>query len=140
MRNGVVIAWMTIAFGILLYLADRTDGKRSLGEMDLRDAALIGFAQAMALVPGVSRAGVTMTAARFLGYSRAEAAAPAPAERVAGVPGAQAPTTIASVLAEPAGSPDGARPVCAVYYSSRLLGGDDAVILAEFKRDWVGRY
>jgi len=67
-------------------------------------------------------------------------AAPAPAERVAGMPGAQAPTTIASVLAEPVGSPDGARPVCAVYYSSRLLGGDDAVILAEFKRDWVGRY
>jgi undecaprenyl-diphosphatase len=74
LRSGVVIAWMTIAFGILLYLADRTRGRRSLGEMDLRDAALIGLAQAVALVPGVSRAGVTMTAARFLGYSRAEAA------------------------------------------------------------------
>jgi undecaprenyl-diphosphatase len=74
LRSGVVIAWMTIAFGILLYLADRTQGTRSLGEMNLRDAALIGFAQAMALVPGVSRAGVTMTAARFMGYSRAEAA------------------------------------------------------------------
>jgi undecaprenyl-diphosphatase len=74
LRDGLVIAWMTIAFGILLYVADRSRGTRALGEMDLRDAALIGLAQAMALVPGVSRAGVTMTAARFLGYSRAEAA------------------------------------------------------------------
>lgn len=66
--------------------------------------------------------------------------APAPAEHLAGMPGGQAPTTIASVLAEPVGSPDGPRPVCAVYYSSRLLGGDDAVIFADLKRDWVGRY
>ena len=66
--------------------------------------------------------------------------APAPAQRVAGMPNAQTPATITSVLAEPVGSRDGSRPVCAVYYSSRLLGGGDAVILAEFKRDWVGRY
>jgi hypothetical protein len=66
--------------------------------------------------------------------------APAPAQRIAGMPDAQAPATITSVLAEPVGSPDGPRPVCAVYYSSRLLGGDNAVILAEFKRDWASRY
>jgi undecaprenyl-diphosphatase len=74
LRSGAVIAWMTIAFGVLLYLADRRGGERTLDDLSVRDAALIGLAQAIALVPGVSRAGVTMTAARFLGYSRAEAA------------------------------------------------------------------
>ena len=66
--------------------------------------------------------------------------APAPAQRIAEVSGAQSPETMASVLAEPVGSPEGARPVCAVYYSNRLLGGDGAVLLAQFKPDWVGRY
>ena len=74
LRTGMVIAWTTIAFGVLLYVADRSGSVRTLDAMDLRDAALIGVAQALALVPGVSRAGVTMTAARFLGYSRADAA------------------------------------------------------------------
>jgi undecaprenyl-diphosphatase len=74
LRDALVIAWMTIVFGVLLYLADRNRGTRTVGEMGLRDAALIGVAQALAIIPGVSRSGVTMTAARFLGYSRPEAA------------------------------------------------------------------
>lgn len=74
LRDTLVIAWMTIVFGALLYLADRSRGTRTVGEMGLRDAALIGMSQALAIVPGVSRSGVTMTAARFLGYSRPEAA------------------------------------------------------------------
>lgn len=74
LRSGAVIAWMTIVFGVLLYFADRRGGERSLEDLSVRDAALIGLAQAIALIPGVSRAGVTMTAARFLGYSRTESA------------------------------------------------------------------
>jgi undecaprenyl-diphosphatase len=74
LRSPLVIAWTTIAFGILLYLADRNRGARSVGEMRMGDAVLIGLAQVLALVPGVSRSGITMTAGRFLGYSRPEAA------------------------------------------------------------------
>ncbi|HVL34974.1 MAG TPA: hypothetical protein VM489_04810 [Burkholderiales bacterium] len=48
--------------------------------------------------------------------------------------------TIASALAEPSGSEPGARAVCAIYYSSRELGGDGRVILAEFRPDWPHRY
>jgi undecaprenyl-diphosphatase len=74
LRDVALIAWMTIAFGILLYVADRRHGERTIDGMSVRDATLIGLAQTLALLPGVSRAGVTITAARFLGYSRAEAA------------------------------------------------------------------
>jgi undecaprenyl-diphosphatase len=74
LRSALVIAWMTVAFAILLYLADRCRSAGSIVDMRLRDALFIGLAQVLALVPGVSRAGVTMTAARFLGYSRSEAA------------------------------------------------------------------
>ena len=74
LRSAVLIAWMTLIFGVLLYLADRRRGERTVEDMGTRDAAIIGIAQAFALIPGVSRAGVTMTAARFLGYSRAESA------------------------------------------------------------------
>lgn len=74
LRSGSVIAWATIGFGVLLYVADRSPARHGLVGMPLRNAALIGCAQALALVPGVSRAGITMTVARFLGYSREEAA------------------------------------------------------------------
>lgn len=74
-RSIEVIAWATIGFGVLLWVADWIGAKRkALGSMDRFDALLIGLAQIAALIPGASRAGVTMTAARFLGYTRVEAA------------------------------------------------------------------
>ncbi len=74
-RSPHVIAVTAILFGILLYAADRS-GKSSgdIENMRLKDAFLIGVAQVLALIPGVSRSGITMTAARALGINREEAA------------------------------------------------------------------
>lgn len=65
-----IIAISLIGFGILLAIADRTVGRRKVGEFRARDALLVGAAQALALNPGTSRSGITMTAARFLGFDR----------------------------------------------------------------------
>ena len=75
MRNVELIGWTTLIFGALLYIADQ-HGKHlhRLEHVNYLNATLIGLAQALALVPGVSRSGSTMTAARFLGMERAEAA------------------------------------------------------------------
>jgi undecaprenyl-diphosphatase len=75
LRVPSLIAVNLIAFGILLGLADRA-GERSRGilTLSLREALMIGAAQALALIPGTSRSGVTMTAALFLGLDRHEAA------------------------------------------------------------------
>ena len=70
-----VIAWATFGFGILLHLSDRIGlTVRRIEHLRLASALAIGLAQVLALVPGASRAGVTMTAARLLGYERREAA------------------------------------------------------------------
>lgn len=62
-------------------------------------------------------------------------------ERWAAVVDPEVLTTINGVLAEPEGSPLGApRPVCAIYYSDRLLGGDGRIIAAEFLLEWRTRY
>jgi undecaprenyl-diphosphatase len=75
LRGEAVIAWATIGFALLLYLADRTGAlARRLSRMRFGDAVVVGTMQILALVPGTSRAGITMTAARFLGYDRQEAA------------------------------------------------------------------
>ncbi|MFV0276823.1 MAG: undecaprenyl-diphosphate phosphatase [Parahaliea sp.] len=72
LRNLPVIATTTLVFGLLLGLADRRHGRAA--QVSWGSALLIGLAQAMALVPGVSRSGVTITAALLLGLSRQEAA------------------------------------------------------------------
>jgi undecaprenyl-diphosphatase len=74
-RDVRVIAFTTIAFGALMGVAD-TLGKstRTVGDMTLKSALLIGCAQAVALIPGTSRSGITMTAGRFLGFARVDAA------------------------------------------------------------------
>jgi undecaprenyl-diphosphatase len=70
-----VMAWSTIVFGVLLWVADRRAVTvERLEDMRFKDAVIIGLAQALALIPGTSRSGITMSAARFLGYSRSEAA------------------------------------------------------------------
>ncbi len=75
LRAVEVIAWATIGFGVLLLIADRFGlTMRRLENLGLSDAVIIGLAQVLALVPGTSRSGITMTAARLLGYQRADAA------------------------------------------------------------------
>lgn len=70
-----VMAWMLLIFGILLGLVDKYGASiKQVNEMTWKNALFIGLAQSFALVPGTSRSGVTMTAARFLGYQRTEAA------------------------------------------------------------------
>lgn len=68
-----VIAVSLIVFGLLLWWADRSVGQREAADFGLRDALLVGAAQALALNPGTSRAGITMTAARRLGFDRTAA-------------------------------------------------------------------
>jgi undecaprenyl-diphosphatase len=71
MRSAVVIAIMSIIFGILLGLADIYGGRaRQLDSLNRKDAIIIGLFQALAIVPGVSRSGITMTAGRMMGLSR----------------------------------------------------------------------
>lgn len=75
LRSAEVIATTSIAFGILLYVADkRGPVTRTTDDMAIKPALIIGLAQVLALIPGSSRAGVTMTAARWLGFSRTESA------------------------------------------------------------------
>ena len=70
-----VVAWNAIIVGILLYVCDRFGMSfRRMSEMTWMPALIIGFFQALALVPGVSRSGISMTAARALGFERPEAA------------------------------------------------------------------
>lgn len=74
-RTLYVIATTTLVFGIVLWWADaKTSATRRLEDMTYRDAILIGLAQTLALIPGTSRSGITITAARFLGFSRTESA------------------------------------------------------------------
>ena len=77
-RSLVIVAATSIIFAVLLWLADRS-GKRRVNavpfsEITVTGALFIGVAQAFALIPGTSRSGVTMTAARFLGFSREDSA------------------------------------------------------------------
>lgn len=70
LRDVRVIAWTTIGFGLLLWLSDAIGlRQRKLESIRLKDALIIGVAQALALVPGVSRSGITITAGRFLGLA-----------------------------------------------------------------------
>jgi undecaprenyl-diphosphatase len=69
-----MIAVMLIVGGLLLGLADGTRGKRTIDEVSLTDALAMGVGQAIALQPGVSRSGVTITVGRFVGLSRDGAA------------------------------------------------------------------
>lgn len=75
LRSPALIGWTMLGFGLLLYVADRFNLTiRAVEHMTAAHALFIGIAQVLALLPGTSRAGITMTAARALGYERAEAA------------------------------------------------------------------
>jgi|TARA_B110000914_G_C15502152_1_gene466391 undecaprenyl-diphosphatase len=74
-RSLLLIGITSIGFGLLLLVSDRIGNKqRTLADMNWKTALLIGFAQILALIPGTSRSGVTMTAALFCNLDRAAAA------------------------------------------------------------------
>ena len=74
-RNPLLIAGTSIGYGLLLAFADRTGKQgREIGEFGWREALIVGVAQALALVPGTSRSGITITAALLLGFTRPAAA------------------------------------------------------------------
>ncbi|AQW86641.1 undecaprenyl-diphosphatase [Campylobacter pinnipediorum subsp. caledonicus] len=73
-RNGLVIALTTIIFGIILFFADKKNGNRQESDISIKIALVIGLAQAFALIPGVSRSGVTISMALLLGFSRVASA------------------------------------------------------------------
>lgn len=75
LRLVELIAWTQVGFALLLLVADRVGMTiRKIDHLRLSDAILVGLAQMLALVPGTSRSGITMTAGRFLGMERSEAA------------------------------------------------------------------
>lgn len=75
LRSPVVIGSATVIFALLLWYADRfRRGERTMDSMSWIDALLIGLAQAVALVPGTSRSGITITVGLLLGLSRRESA------------------------------------------------------------------
>ena len=74
LRDVKVIAWTTIIFGIVLYIADKNKFTKNINSnLDLKAILYIGFFQTLALIPGVSRAGITITAGRFLKFNRFDA-------------------------------------------------------------------
>lgn len=74
MRTFEVIGWSSIVWGLVLWAADRRPGKKEIGLIGWKEALFVGLAQALALIPGTSRSGITMTAGLFAGLSRTAAA------------------------------------------------------------------
>ena len=75
LRTLPVIAWANLVFAIVLLVTDRIGMTiRRVEHITLKDALLVGVAQAVSVIPGASRAGVTVSMARFLGYERRESA------------------------------------------------------------------
>lgn len=73
-RGPLIISGALVLFGVVMYVAERYRGKRVLSGMRLPDAVVIGLAQAVALIPGTSRSGITISAGMFRGMQREEAA------------------------------------------------------------------
>ena len=74
LRNIKVIGWMTLLFGVLLYISDKFNMHKNIeSDFTYKSALVIGFFQMISLVPGVSRSGITITAARLLKFNRYDA-------------------------------------------------------------------
>lgn len=74
LRTPLVIAFCTIFFGLILYFADQKAQDKKIVNITIKIALIIGVAQAIALIPGTSRSGITMSAAMLLGFSRVDSA------------------------------------------------------------------
>ena len=71
LRDIKIIAWTTLIFGMLLYIAEKNDFNKNIkSNLNLKTILYIGFFQMLALIPGVSRAGITITAGRLLKFNR----------------------------------------------------------------------
>ena len=74
-RSIKTIAWTTLIFGVLLYISDKFKVKKNINDnFDYKSVLLIGLMQTLSLVPGVSRSGIAITAARLLSFKRTDAA------------------------------------------------------------------
>ena len=74
LRDIKIVAWASLIFGIILYFADKNNFNKSLStDLNLKNVLYIGLFQVLALVPGVSRAGITITAARIFKFNRVDA-------------------------------------------------------------------
>ena len=74
LRNLKIIGWMTLVFGILLYIGDKSKSTRNLkNNFSYKSAIIIGLFQIFSLIPGVSRMGISVTAARILKFNRVDA-------------------------------------------------------------------
>jgi len=74
-RSFEVIGWMSLIFGILLYISDKVKVKKKIEDnLTTKSILIIGLFQVLALIPGVSRAGITITSGRILGFNRFESA------------------------------------------------------------------
>ena len=74
-RDMKVIAWATLFFGILIYIADKNKFVKKIDkDFTISSVLIIGLFQVIALIPGVSRAGITITAGRILGFDRTDSA------------------------------------------------------------------
>ena len=72
-RNVEIIAWTTLFFGLILYFSDQGKTEKNISKnLNLKSIIFIGIFQILALIPGVSRAGITITAARFLNFNRVD--------------------------------------------------------------------
>tara|TARA_Y100000816_G_scaffold39172_1_gene24669 strand:+ start:1152 stop:1907 length:756 start_codon:yes stop_codon:yes gene_type:complete len=75
LRNIETIAWTTLVFGILLFISDKFKINKNIKkDFNLKSAVFIGIFQILALIPGVSRSGIAITAARFLKFDRVDSA------------------------------------------------------------------
>jgi len=75
LRNLEVIGWMSLIFGIFLYLCDKSKISKKINiNFSKKSAIIIGLFQVVALIPGVSRAGITISAGRLLGFDRFDSA------------------------------------------------------------------
>ena len=75
LRSLKLIGWTTIIFGVLLFMSDKSKIKKIYKNgFNFKDALIIGLIHSIALIPGVSRSGVAITACRFLSYSRVDSA------------------------------------------------------------------
>ena len=73
-RNIETIGWTTLIFGILLYISDKYELKKNINKnFNYKSALIIGLFQILSLIPGVSRSGISITAARFLNFKRIDA-------------------------------------------------------------------
>jgi len=131
-RGIKIVAWNALVFGLVLLIADRLGPRiKKMEDMTLHPALIIGLAQALALIPGTSRSGITMSAARYLGYERVDAARFSFVLGIPAIAGAGI-LTLKDVIEAGHGFPDGALMAAGFTFISALMA--IAFLMALVKR------